>query len=255
MNGPTFLWQSLHIFVGFFCQKLIVTSLFLLVPAAVLFDAGHALGIPQFFRSRLAVAAAGGLLFELLLIAFIRDAPDLAALGLRDRGVDSLFAYALRCETAACLLALPFASRIRRPRVAVVLAFGLPIASTLVDLLARPELAVAGRFVGAHDWATPYHAVAAGSAMIMLAIVACRPSEPAVAICAVLGLAAAAQGLLAYHGVSALSIVVCAVLAAHLYRRLRRAFSMAPDGWPQSSAATRSWAGMPSWSNDQIHRD
>jgi hypothetical protein len=57
----------------------------------------------------------------------------------------------------------------------------------------------------------------------------CWPTSPQVRdwpppddILASLGLVAAAQGLLAYHGVSALAIVVCAMVAVRLYLRFAR---------------------------------
>ena len=219
----TFLMQALHLFVGFFCQKFILTSLFILLPAVAFFEVGGALGMPHLFRSRLALVAAAGLLFELMLVGFIRDAPDLDALGMREHGVNSLFAYALRCEVGLALLALPFVRRFDRLGAAAAVACASLSAAAVIDLLlfGLQAFDTAGHFLGSHDWGAPYHVVAAASVGLMAIVLAARPSDPGVMVCAVLGLVAATQGMLAYHGVSALSIAVGAVFSVRLYQQFR----------------------------------
>jgi hypothetical protein len=51
-----FLVQSMYLFVGFFCQKFILTSASFLVVAVIAFEFGENAGVPEMFRSQ---AAAG----------------------------------------------------------------------------------------------------------------------------------------------------------------------------------------------------
>jgi hypothetical protein len=202
-----FLVQSLHLFAGFFCQKFILTSALFLVASVIAFGFGREAGVPAMFRGVRPLLAASVLFLEILLIAFIRDAADLTSFGLQARGVDSFFAYASRCEVGLWFF--------------VALATVSLAGAALIDLAAGPGLAAAGRLLGSHDWASAYHPLVAGLTALLV-VAAVLSADPGVAASASLGLVAATQGLLAYHGVSALAILVCAVVAARLYQHFGR---------------------------------
>jgi hypothetical protein len=241
--------SAAHVFFGLFCRKLILSTELVLLVAVLGAGCGERAGLPQklwagaWVRRGMMLLLAGLTVFGVFFVGFLRDAED--------AGLSESWGYVWRCILCFGVVAVTVVAgrellvrerrqhRTGRLSIGARMAFagvglGLPLVLARgLDVIVHANplvLAGWGMCLGAHGPTAGYHGIAAilAAALIMCSGLWLRGGESAardlaVAIALALSAVAGGQGVLAYHGISALYILAAAYAVVWLTGRQGRA--------------------------------